>query len=180
VKCRHSPRIYDPRVRDIETIDSELRLVAALRRAGVGRTHAVDRRGGCASGAAIRCDSIVLCVGFLTRILRLGAILASSLLVLVSGVAVSLGEIVGQRFCGRLMFLSEQLMHKGYLILAPGFRTVGFRGLVVGFVGAVVGSLGALGGSLNVDGGDTTPGRRIGASGSGFVRSSCGAVVGGP
>jgi hypothetical protein len=37
------------------------------------------------------------------------------------------------------MFLSEPLMHKGYLILAPGFATVGLRGLVVGFVGPVVG-----------------------------------------
>jgi hypothetical protein len=83
--------------------------------------------------------SIVLCVGFLTGGLRLTAILVSGLPVLVSGPTVSLGEIVGQRFRGRLMFLSEQLMHKGYLVLAPGFRTVGFRGLVLGFVGPVVG-----------------------------------------
>jgi hypothetical protein len=69
------------------------------------------------SGAGpIRCDSIVLCVGFLTGGLRLGAILASGLLVLVSGATVSLGEIARQRFRGRLMFLSEPFVHKGYLI----------------------------------------------------------------
>jgi hypothetical protein len=50
----------------------------------------------------------------------------------------------------------------------------------LGFVGLIVGLLGALGGSLNIVGGDTTAGRRIGASGSGFVGSSCGAVMGGP
>jgi hypothetical protein len=31
VKWRHSPRIYDPRMRNIETIDSELRLLLAIR-----------------------------------------------------------------------------------------------------------------------------------------------------
>ena len=60
------------------------------------------------------------CVGFLKGVLRLGAILASGLLVLVNGPAVSLGEIAGQRFRGRLMFLSEPLVHKGYFILALG------------------------------------------------------------
>jgi hypothetical protein len=39
-------------VRDIDTIDSELRLVAALRPcgSGAGRPATVDRRGGCAVG----------------------------------------------------------------------------------------------------------------------------------
>ena len=45
---------------------------------------------------------------------------ASTLPVLVSGPTVSLGEIVGQRFRGRLMFLSEPLMHKSYLIRVQG------------------------------------------------------------
>jgi hypothetical protein len=70
--------------------------------------------------------------------LRLPAILASGLQVLVSGPTVSLGEIVGQRFRGRLMFLREQLVHKGYFILALGYRTEGFRGPVVGLLGLVV------------------------------------------
>jgi hypothetical protein len=51
----------------------------------------------------------------------LAAILASSVSVLVSGATVCLGEIAGQRFRGRLMFLCEQLVHGGYLILALGF-----------------------------------------------------------
>jgi hypothetical protein len=72
------------------------------------------------SGGLIRRDSIVLCVGFLTSGLRLAAILVSGLQVLVSGATVSFGEIVGQRFRGRLMFLSEPLVHKGYFILALG------------------------------------------------------------
>jgi hypothetical protein len=87
----------------------------------------------------IRRNSIVLCVGFLTGGLRLGATLVSGLQVLVNGPKVSLGEIAGQRFRGRLMFLSEHLMHKGYLILAQGCRTEGLRALVVGLVGRVMG-----------------------------------------
>jgi hypothetical protein len=114
------------------------------------------------SPIAARSDSIVFCVGFLTGVLRLGAILVSGLPVLVSGATVSLGEVVGQRFRGRLMFLCEQLVHGSYLILALSFCTVGFRGLVVGL-------LAALGGSLNIRGGGTTPRRPIGA-----------AIVGGP
>jgi hypothetical protein len=58
-------------------------------------------------------SSIVLCVGFLARILRSGAILASGLLVLLSGSAVSLGEIAGQRLRGCLMFLSEHFVQHG-------------------------------------------------------------------
>jgi hypothetical protein len=42
----------------------------------------------------------VLCVSFLTGGLRLDAILASGVLVLVSGATVSLGEIARQRFRG--------------------------------------------------------------------------------
>jgi hypothetical protein len=38
----------------------------------------------------------VFCVGLLTGVLRLTAILASGLLVFVNGAAVSLGEIAGQ------------------------------------------------------------------------------------
>jgi hypothetical protein len=113
-------------MRDIETNDSELRLVAvrlaARKRSGPTGMH-----------------SIVLCVGFLTGGLRLTAVLISGLPVLVSGPTVSLGEIVGQRFRGRLMFFSEQLMHKGYFILALGCRAEGFRGRVVGLLGLVVG-----------------------------------------
>jgi hypothetical protein len=52
--------------------------------------------------------------------LRLAAILARGLLVLISRPTVSLGEIAGQRFRGRLMFLSEPLMHKSYLIRVQG------------------------------------------------------------
>jgi hypothetical protein len=52
----------------------------------------------------------VLYVGFPTGGLRLGAIVASGLSVLVSGATVSI-EIAGQRFRGRLMLLSEPLMH---------------------------------------------------------------------
>ena len=88
-------------MRDIDTIDGELRLVAALRRAARER------------GGPTAMHSIVLCVGFLTGALRLTAILVSGLQVLVSGPTVSLGEIAGQRFRGRLMFLSEHLMHTG-------------------------------------------------------------------
>jgi hypothetical protein len=71
-------------------------------------------------GGPIRRDSIVIGVGFLTGGLRLAAILAGGLPVLVSGPTVSLAEIVGHRFGGRLMFLSEPLMHEGYFIFAPG------------------------------------------------------------
>jgi hypothetical protein len=71
-------------------------------------------------GGSISRDSIALCVGFLTGGLRLAAILAGGLAVLVSGPTVSLAEIVGHRFGGRLMFLSEPLVHKGYFIFAPG------------------------------------------------------------
>jgi hypothetical protein len=83
--------------------------------------------------------SILVCVGFLTDGLRLTAILVSGLQVLVSGPTVSLGQIAGQRFRGRLMLLSEQLMHKGFFILALCYRTEGFRGPVVGLLGLVVG-----------------------------------------
>ena len=62
----------------------------------------------------------MLCIGFLTGVLGLAAIVASGLSVLVSGATVSLGKIAGQRFRGRLMFLSEPLVHKGYFILALG------------------------------------------------------------
>jgi hypothetical protein len=62
----------------------------------------------------------VLCVGFLTSVLRLTAILMSGLLVLVDGATVSLGEIAGQRFRSCLMFLSEPLVHESYLIRAQG------------------------------------------------------------
>jgi hypothetical protein len=47
------------------------------------------------AGGPIRRDSIVLCVGFLAGGLRLAAILAGGLPVLVSGPAVSVAEIVG-------------------------------------------------------------------------------------
>jgi hypothetical protein len=50
-------------------------------------------------------------LGFLTGVLRLAVILAGGLLVLVSGAAVSLGEIAGQRFRSCLMFLSEPFVH---------------------------------------------------------------------
>jgi hypothetical protein len=98
------------------------RLFGVRLRSGVGLQH-----------------SILVCVRFLTGGLRLPAIHASGLQVLVSGPTVSLGEIVGQRFRGRLMFFSEQLMHKGYFILALGCRTEGFRGPVVGSLGLLVG-----------------------------------------
>jgi hypothetical protein len=52
--------------------------------------------------------------------LRLTAILASGLPVLVSGPTVSLGVIVGHRFGGRFMFFSEPLVHKSYLVRAQG------------------------------------------------------------
>jgi hypothetical protein len=62
----------------------------------------------------------VLCVGFLMGGLRLAAILASGLPVLVSGPTVSLGVIVGHRFGGRVMFFSEPLVHRSYLVRAQG------------------------------------------------------------
>jgi len=62
----------------------------------------------------------VFCVGLLTGVLRLTAILASGLLVFVNGATVSLGEIAGQRFRSCLMFLSEPLVHESYLIRAQG------------------------------------------------------------
>jgi hypothetical protein len=62
----------------------------------------------------------VLRVGILTGGLRLAAILASGLDMLVDGPTVSLGEIAGQRFRARLMFLCEQLVYGGYLVLAQG------------------------------------------------------------
>ena len=62
----------------------------------------------------------MLCVGFLAGGLRLAAILASGLPVLVSGPTVSLGVIVGHRFGGRFMFFSEPLVHKSYLVRAQG------------------------------------------------------------
>lgn len=55
----------------------------------------------------------MLCVGFLAGVLRLGAILASGLLVLLSRAAVGIGEIAGQFFRGCLVFLGECLMHQG-------------------------------------------------------------------
>jgi len=66
---------------------------------------------GLLGGGRVRRDSIALRVGFLTGGLCQPAILARGLLVLVSGAAVSLGKIAGQRFRGRLMLLSEPLMH---------------------------------------------------------------------
>jgi hypothetical protein len=69
---------------------------------------------------------------------RPAAILVSGLQVLVSSRSVSLGQIVGQRFRGRLMFFGEQLMHKGYFVLTLRCRTEGFRGPVVGLLGLVV------------------------------------------
>ena len=105
----------------------ELRLVALLHRAARER------------GGPTVMHSIVLCIGFLTGALRLTAILVSGLQVLLSGPAMSLGEIVGQRFRGRLMFFCEQLMHKGCFILVLGCRTEGLRGPVVGLLGLVVG-----------------------------------------
>ena len=60
------------------------------------------------------------CIGFLAGGLRLAAILTGGLLVLVSGAAVSLGEIAGQRFRGCLMFFSEPLVHESYLIRVQG------------------------------------------------------------
>jgi hypothetical protein len=74
----------------------------------------------------------VLRVGFLTGGSRLGAILAGGLHVLVSGATVGLGEIAGQRFRRRLMFLSEPLMHQGYFIRGRRCRRLNFRGPVVG------------------------------------------------
>ena len=62
----------------------------------------------------------MLCIGFLTGVLGLAAIVASGLSVLVSGATVSLGKIAGQRFRGRLMFLSEPLVHEGHLIIGRG------------------------------------------------------------
>jgi hypothetical protein len=100
--------------------------VRVILRPSGGWSHDLRGRGPTAK------HSIVLYVGFLTGRLRLAAILASGLPVLLSGPAVSLGIIVGQRFRGRLMFLSEPLVHKGYLILALGCRTEGFRRPVVG------------------------------------------------
>ena len=74
----------------------------------------------------------MLCVGFLTGGLRPAAILAGGLFMLVSGAAVSLGEIAGQRFRSRFMLLSEPLVHEGYLIRVQGCRAVGFVAPVVG------------------------------------------------
>lgn len=56
---------------------------------------------------------IVLRVGFLPSMLRLGAILAGGLLVLLGRAAVSLGEIAGQFFRGRRVFLGKRLVHQG-------------------------------------------------------------------
>jgi hypothetical protein len=73
----------------------------------------------------------VVCVGFRSGGLRLGAILVGGLPVFVSGAQVGVGEVVGQRFRGRLMFFSEPLVHEGHLIWVD-FRTGDFRVPVVG------------------------------------------------
>ena len=63
----------------------------------------------------------MVCVGFLTGGLRLAPILVGGFQVLVSGAKVGFGKVAGKRFRSRLMFLSERLVHEGYLILAQGY-----------------------------------------------------------